>query len=774
LVKTSPLSEIGTEMWRRFLRRNRSIISNIAMGQVLNRVTCPVCNHTSVNFDPFSILSMPIPTAVDIVFRCNIIRRSTAINCPQTLGMMNRAMRSDERVASLKEHLVEEYYIQMSRLSNICDLKVKLQKLSGIDAGFLRLYSVDGSVTDLNSIDQENIKLRFLQTEKAEPISSAVAQHLATVPHLPVLIIAYEPTLSRRQFFDKIGGNVTDEQDGGRQHKEVTRGYGDDMECRFFDTDPLVSSKCMSRTLWPTSMSQIILGLRVDAMDQKKQWYPGSVVDVSKDESTMQPIVKVHFDNFQPKWDLAYSIEDFKRENIKPLYSATAPKKPLEFEVEHCHGPESSICFGLPYQLQCYHEWTMARAGAHILSQAARFTETSSDELKSDKVALDLAENGRRIISKIVDILVDADRRYIQTALSIESSDRNATGTSKDAHRQRQTALQNISVTLKEDLKDLLPRLPFEICVRDIPMNQEAPESTKGKPFLFLLDRVIGNFVNLRQKAILQWKEPIQNTVPPRFIHKESRHVLDQFMSEQKALKESNHNQGGMRLGICLDEFCKEQQLKDAGWRCPKCKEEREGKQSMGLWRMPDVLMLHLKRFNCSAQWREKIKTRVNFPLTGLNMKKWCDKDSPHHYGSDANFVYDLIGVINHYGGMTGGHYVSLCKATACSPAGSEEVEHNFNGAGVYAFGEKDKDGAPSSGWKLRNKEKEATKLQYRAAIAASKSATESSEPLWLQFDDHSVEAIPPSCVVSDSAYVLFYRRRRISPSNIARYSTMV
>ena len=743
------------------------------MGQVLNRVTCPVCNHTSVNFDPFSILSMPIPTAVDVVFRCNIIRRATAINCPQILGM-NPAMKRDEQVFPLKVHLAEEYYIQMSRLANICDLKVKLHNLSGIDSGFLKLYTVDGDITDLGSIDKENIKLKYLQTEKAEPISSAVAQHLALTPHSPVLIIVYEPTLSMRQFSDK-NGNVTDEQDGGTRHqKEVMRRYGDNMECRCFDTDPLFLAKSMSRSSWPTSMSQISVGLRVDAIDQKKQWYPGSVVEISKDESTMQPIVKVHFDNFQSKWDLAYSIEDFKRENIKPLYSTTIPKKPLEFEVEHSHGSGTCASFGLPYQLQCYHEWTMARAGAHILTQAARFIETSSDEVASDKVASELAEERRRTISKIVDILVDADRRYIETALSIESSVKSTVETSKNGLRQRQQAMQKIALTLKEDLKGLLPRLPFEICVRDIPMNQEDVESTEGKPFLFLLDRVVGNFVNLRQKAILQWKEPTQNTLPAAVVHQESRHVLDQFISKQKALRESNQSQGGMRLGMCLDEFCKEQQLKDAGWRCPKCKEEREGKQSMELWRMPDILTLHLKRFNCSAQWREKITTRVNFPLTGLNMKKWCDKDLPTHHGSDANFVYDLIGVINHYGGMTGGHYVSLCKATACSSDGSEEVEHNFNGAGVYAFGEKDEDGLSPSGWKLRNKEKDATQLQNRAAMAASKSATESSEPLWLQFDDHSVEAIPPSCVVSDSAYVLFYRRRRISPSNIARYSTMV
>ena len=115
-----------------------------------------------------------------------------------------------------------------------------------------------------------------------------------------------------------------------------------------------------------------------------------------------------------------------------------------------------------------------------------------------------------------------------------------------------------------------------------------------------------------------------------------------------------------------------------------------------------------------------------------------------------------------------------MSKATTCSPGGSEEVEHYFNGAGVHAFGGTDEKEAQRVLWKLiRNKEKDSNNIQHRSAQASAKSAAESSEPLWLQFDDESVEPIPPSEVVSPTAYVLFYRRRRINPSNIAKYSTV-
>ncbi len=84
-IEKAELPRLGQEAWRRFLRRNRSIISDLSMGQVYNRVTCPECNHSSRNFDPFSILSLPFPTVAEVIFQCTVVRRASALNCPNTL-----------------------------------------------------------------------------------------------------------------------------------------------------------------------------------------------------------------------------------------------------------------------------------------------------------------------------------------------------------------------------------------------------------------------------------------------------------------------------------------------------------------------------------------------------------------------------------------------------------------------------------------------------------------------------------------------------------------
>lgn len=236
-----------------------------------------------------------------------------------------------------------------------------------------------------------------------------------------------------------------------------------------------------------------------------------------------------------------------------------------------------------------------------------------------------------------------------------------------------------------------------------------------------------------------------------------------------------------MPLGKCLTEFCKIQKLEndegDTHWRCPRCKDFRPGaEQNLVLWRLPDILTIHMKRFRSSQRWREKITTKVNFPLTGLDMKEWCHKESPvlHHSASGESYVYDLIGVLNHYGGMTGGHYVAICKATQCGKDGREEVAFDFNGEGTTmpVTTEEEAD-APTGYFKAFGRQKFEVNENKLTAVETAKSQGESTEPLWLQFDDEVVEPIAPKSVISESAYVLFYRRRRLTPANVARYSSL-
>ncbi len=184
-----------------------------------------------------------------------------------------------------------------------------------------------------------------------------------------------------------------------------------------------------------------------------------------------------------------------------------------------------------------------------------------------------------------------------------------------------------------------------------------------------------------------------------------------------------------------MDEFTKEEQLgEDDPWYCPSCKEFRQATKKFDLWKAPDILVVHLKRFSAGRHSRDKLNMLVDFPLEGLDLtdrvegtqalrrvqeeaKQSGEELSESMLGSgilrpledndDAVAVdkpiYDLYAVDNHFGGLGGGHYTAFAK----SPADGK----------------------------------------------------------WYEFDDSSVRPVAnPESVKSASAYLLFYRRRTTRP----------
>ena len=59
-------------------------------------------------------------------------------------------------------------------------------------------------------------------------------------------------------------------------------------------------------------------------------------------------------------------------------------------------------------------------------------------------------------------------------------------------------------------------------------------------------------------------------------------------------------------------------------------------------------------------QWR-KLQTLVEFPIYNLDLSNYV-QDFKFLASQDISCQYDLMGVINHYGSLTYGHYVSICK----------------------------------------------------------------------------------------------------------------
>ncbi|CAN8001409.1 unnamed protein product [Ixodes hexagonus] len=187
------------------------------------------------------------------------------------------------------------------------------------------------------------------------------------------------------------------------------------------------------------------------------------------------------------------------------------------------------------------------------------------------------------------------------------------------------------------------------------------------------------------------------------YVLVESKEVEYATMDDDSNLPLSE--EGGISLDQCLTLFTEPEVLSpQEAWYCPGCKEHRQATKELSLWRLPPVLIIQLKRFSFTRSiFRDKIDKMVDFPVTGLDI-------SPYYCGPPCapggpQPVYDLFAVINHHGGMLGGHYTAFGRCTDSPDTRKSEV-----------------------GWRL--------------------------------FDDSRVSATSDSRVVTSSAYMLFYRRR--------------
>lgn len=218
-----------------------------------------------------------------------------------------------------------------------------------------------------------------------------------------------------------------------------------------------------------------------------------------------------------------------------------------------------------------------------------------------------------------------------------------------------------------------------------------------------------------------------------------------------------NSSRNVVSLYDCLDLYFREEKLLgDNAWICPSCKKRTASVKKLTLWTLPDVFIIHLKRFRQSATLvRSKLTTPVTFPLTGLDMSPFLhDRSddrppdpssfSPHRQAtctrvrsrsacrqesqslpsrwmqpwkrpnlrwnrSDAacsvtSSTYDLVSVCNHTGSLLSGHYTATCR---------NPVNHQ-----------------------------------------------------WYHYDDTAVSVVKESAVMSANAYLLFYERCGLSPAN--------
>lgn len=185
--------------------------------------------------------------------------------------------------------------------------------------------------------------------------------------------------------------------------------------------------------------------------------------------------------------------------------------------------------------------------------------------------------------------------------------------------------------------------------------DNTTPAPDDNGPLVRLGEGIVVDWSELAYDAVFGGDEP--NEERGMGIWKHPAKLIDPSLQAARKYRESQRKQG-ISLDDCLKEFEKEEILSEQDtWYCPRCKEHRRASKKFDLWKTPDILAVHLKRFSSAGYRREKLDVLVDFPVEGLDLThRVVDK------GDGKSEIYDLIAVDDHWGGLGGGHYTAFAK----------------------------------------------------------------------------------------------------------------
>ncbi|KAL3853771.1 hypothetical protein ACJMK2_017284 [Sinanodonta woodiana] len=138
-----------------------------------------------------------------------------------------------------------------------------------------------------------------------------------------------------------------------------------------------------------------------------------------------------------------------------------------------------------------------------------------------------------------------------------------------------------------------------------------------------------------------------------RFYNESAAEAFEQH----ETMKMKTQKKQVIQINDCLELFTTTEKLgAQDPWYCSKCEKHQQATKKFDIWSLPNVLIIHLKRFSYDRYRRDKIDTLVEFPTRGLDMRKYVFGDN------SGPLLYDLIAVANHLGGPSGEHYTAYGK----------------------------------------------------------------------------------------------------------------
>ncbi|KAK8518374.1 hypothetical protein V6N13_027851 [Hibiscus sabdariffa] len=284
-------------------------------------------------------------------------------------------------------------------------------------------------------------------------------------------------------------------------------------------------------------------------------------------------------------------------------------------------------------KLVIFHRWQDKSTSDYLKSGKELFGTPLITYLEGDQIS------GADIETAVSEVLFPFKRTYCSAKSQIGkennllSDSLNEPCSSSDAHSVESAEFED---TLSTDLS-LQLHLTDDRVMTFKPLKKDT---------LFESGKIFGKIL----RVVLDWTDKERELYDANYL-KDLPEVHKAGIAAKKTRQEA------ISLSSCLDAFLVEEPLgPDDMWYCPRCKEHRQAVKKLDLWKLPEIIVFHLKRFTYGRYLKNKIDTFVNFPIHDLDLGKYVlNKDG-------QSYIYELYAISNHYGGLGGGHYTAYAK----------------------------------------------------------------------------------------------------------------
>ena len=650
-----PDSVVCAEHWDLHRRRNESVVVDAFQGQYRSELTCPRCGYQSVTFDPFMYLTVPMPTP-------ETQRFAEVLLCDSIFG------------------------------------RHRIQRLRPLSLG------KNGKVGELRQGVLHMAKRAVLAGEVAAASAAPAAPAAAAIPHA-------EELLSEHLLFAELsGGRIARilEDDGERvpEHKPSASTTGTPAECIVCYRLPSAAAAKAARALLSKSDAS---AMKVEEGDDR-EGLPGielalvhhrrrarrSMLSISSETSFalfgVPQLVVASPVTFQPG-DKVELLDNVSAEKLAAKVTGLPLRHAASAGLARALAPysneDSDGTSDAPFELaRC----DAKGLGTHSLddsgsdgsrSASGGLVETAGDLLSS---AFGCAGRPSAVPEPSTSTPVASPAIVGWQCGGGEVAEAPASPTAAAAAAA--AAASNEAAASAPSEEDATMTEPGDDDGDDdTELLDDA--GTRLIPGLAAFGCASPMLLALTWSASLAGEAPAPLPSMPKGAFDAS--AIDDAHAPPDSEARIDSTSGGSKsptsslgLGDCMELLSRPEQLEEGEeWYCKRCKEHITAYKKLDLYELPEVLVIHLKRFSSTGRfWRDKLDTKCNFPLRGLNLRRHLFVNASPRNDATKAPVYDLFAVSNHYGGMGGGHY------TAYATLGGDDEWHTFDDSHVTAIGD--------------------------------------------------------------------------------------